>query len=141
MIYETGFYMLEAALGLLIGAMIFFPTVVVPTVFTVLNEKDGGRFLRALFPRYYVFIIAASTMGLVGSFLLPHHAIAVFIFALTSASTLWVLRWLVPMINAWRDQDLAGDEAAGAKFKIGHRISVIINMVQLISLIALALHV
>ncbi len=139
MVFEIAFFLLEAALALLIGGMIFFPAVVAPTVFSVLSAEDGGQFLRALFPRYYVFIIIVATLGAIGAFLLPHHGIAVLIFALTALSTLWVLRALVPRLNAWRDLDLAGDQAAGSKFKIGHRMSVLINMAQLGSLIALAI--
>jgi hypothetical protein len=44
---------------------------------------------------------------------------------------------LVPRINQLRDEELAGDETAGAQFAKLHRLSVIINMVQLAALIVL----
>jgi hypothetical protein len=46
---------------------------------------------------------------------------------------------LVPQINQLRDAELAGDAAAGARFTTLHRVSVIINMFQLLGLVALLL--
>jgi hypothetical protein len=48
-----------------------------------------------------------------------------------AGSALGVRALLVPKINAWRDADLAGEAGAKAKFDLGHRISVLINFVQL----------
>ena len=45
----------------------------------------------------------------------------------------------MPRINQVRDAELAGDTAAGARFATLHRVSVIINMIQLLALIALLL--
>ncbi len=137
MIYDAAFFLLDAALALLIGGMIFFPTVVAPTVFKVFDGHESGRFLRALFPRYYTYVIVASALGLIGSLILPHHHIPAFVFALTGLSTMWVLFWLVPRLNAWRDLDIAGDESAGVKFKRGHRASVFLNIVQLVAIVIL----
>ena len=41
----------------LLGGMLFFPSVVAPVVFKALPEEQAGAFLRAMFPRYYSFII------------------------------------------------------------------------------------
>lgn len=114
--------------AILLGGMIFFPSVVAPTVFKSLDQDSAGQFLRRLFPAYYVFIIVTSLFG--GGLLLskPILATALFIIA---ASTLLVRQVLVPRINAWRDRELAGDEAAAALFNAGHRTSVIINLFQL----------
>lgn len=131
LLFETGF-------SLLIGAMVFFPAVVAPTVFRVLDAAAGGRFLRALFPRYYLFvIITAAVAGIAAvSLNLVYSAI----FALIALSTLFVRQWLVPRINAWRDADIAGDVAAKRKFASGHRVSVLINIAQLVAAIGVAVH-
>jgi len=118
-----------ASTGILFGGMLFFPTIVAPTVFRSLQEEDAGRFLRALFPAYYGFIILLSAIALIGVYSAPILATG---FALTLVSTLAVRQLLVPAINQWRDQDLAGVETSANKFAIGHRISVIINMAQLL---------
>ena len=52
------------AVGCLLGGMVFFPSVVAPRVFRVLEPDDAGRFLRALFPAYYLYlIITADRLG------------------------------------------------------------------------------
>ena len=37
------------------GVIIFFSAVVAPTVFKSLEEREAGVFLRAFFPKYYIF--------------------------------------------------------------------------------------
>lgn len=128
--------LIEASLILLIGGMVFFPIVVAPTVFTVFDDKTGGHFLRALFPRYYLYILAISLLGLVGALIEGAWSLLVYMFVFTS--TLWVRQTLVPKLNGWRDAEQTGDEAAGRKFKRGHRLSVIINMIQLTALVGVA---
>ncbi|MEM6538306.1 MAG: DUF4149 domain-containing protein [Pseudomonadota bacterium] len=117
------------AVASLFGGMVFFPSVVAPTVFKALEPEDAGKFLRRLFPAYYAFIIAASVAAALLFVVKPLIAIG---FLIIGASTYGVRQFLVPKINAWRDQELAGDEAAGKKFAMGHKISVLINMCQLL---------
>ncbi len=132
-------YLIQAAFALLIGGMIFFPSVVAPAVFKTFDADTGGAFLRVLFPRYYVFMIILSALGVVASLwaarpdYLPLAA-----FSATLIPTIWVLVWLVPRLNAWRDTYRAGDAEAGRKFNIGHATSVMINLAQLAFLIAAA---
>ncbi len=117
-------------LSLLLGAMVFFPAVVAPLVFRTLEPAAAGAFLRALFPRYYAFMIATS--GIAGALLLPSNALAGALLLLVALSTLWVRQWLVPRLNAWRDLELAGDADAARRFARGHRLSVAINVAQLL---------
>jgi hypothetical protein len=56
---------------------------------------------------------------------------------LIALSTLWIRQQLVPRINQLRDEELAGNEVAGAQFARLHRFSVVINMVQLLALVVL----
>ena len=55
--------------------------------------------------------------------------------AAVAVSTAAVLLLLVPKINALRDRQLAGDDAAGRAFDRAHRLSVGINFVQIGALI------
>ncbi|MEM8985928.1 MAG: DUF4149 domain-containing protein [Pseudomonadota bacterium] len=88
------------ALAALFGAMVFFPSVVAPMVFRTLDEASAGRFLRALFPGYYAFIIVASTIA--AAALYDKTALSA-AMGLVALSTLAVRQALVPRINAWRD--------------------------------------
>jgi hypothetical protein len=131
----------NAVVLLLLGGMLFFPIVVAPIVFTSLPEVEAGHFLRSMFPRYYLFMITLSALAFalyqVGvGLVLSVPATVCFGVAL---STLWVRQSLVPRINDARDAQLAGDATAGTRFDRGHKLSVTINMLQLVGLLVILL--
>ena len=128
-----------AVVLMLLGAMLFFPIVVAPVVFTALPEAEAGRFLRALFPRYYLFMISLSLIafgvfqGVAGASIDATASVCL----LVALTTVWVRQSLVPRINDARDSQLAGDASAGQRFDRDHKVSVAINMVQLVALVAI----
>ena len=131
----------NAVVLLLLGGMLFFPIVVAPIVFTSLPEVEAGHFLRSMFPRYYLFMITLSALAFalyqVGvGLVLSVPATVCFGVAL---STLWVRQSLVPRINDARDAQLFGDATAGTRFDRGHKLSVTINMLQLVGLLVILL--
>ena len=125
------FYVVAATLG----AMLFFAVGVAPAVFQALPIEQAGQFLRKLFPRYYLALIVGS--GVAGCLWISSAPLAAGTCLLIAVSTLWIRQRLVPRINQLRDAELAGDSAAGARFATMHRVSVIINMIQLLALVAL----
>jgi len=134
--------MLEIANALvlmLLGAMLFFPSVVAPVVFTSLPEAQAGAFLRSMFPRYYGFMIALSLIAAllfwVANGESAEQAASVCLFV--GVSTLWVRQWLLPRINTARDAQLAGDAEAGRRFDRDHKLSVGINLLQLVLLVGI----
>ena len=120
-----------------LGAMLFFAVGVAPTVFQALPIQEAGLFLRKLFPRYYLALIVGS--GVAGGLWISSAPLAAAVCWLIALSTHWIRQSLVPRVNQLRDAELAGDAAAGARFATLHRVSVIINMVQLLALVALLL--
>ena len=129
----------QLIIATLFGGMVFFPSVVAPVVFRALDEGGARKFLRALFPRYYTFMIGLSVVGAAAlgiAMRWPEAGWMVFV----ALSTLWVRQWLMPRINDARDASLTGDDEASARFKKGHTLSVQINMVQMVGvLVVLAL--
>ena len=123
--------LLEAfAAASLFGGMMVFAAVVAPRVFTALEPDQAGRFLRALFPWYYVFLaltagLAAIALGAWGDYA---RAGAAGFIALSALGVKFVL---VPQINAWRDAALDGDTSADRRFNAGHRATVLLNVVHL----------
>lgn len=117
-----------------LGAMLFFAGAVAPTVFRALPPEHAARFLRTLFPVYYVVLLAASTLALAlalaGAGGSTEAALLVFT-ALGFAFARWVL---VPGINAARDAQNAGDAAAARRFAGLHRLSVALNLLQMLAL-------
>jgi len=126
----------NALVLMLLGTMLFFPSVVAPVVFSSLPEAQAGVFLRSMFPRYYGFMIALSLIAallfLVANDESAYQAAIVCLFV--GVSTLWVRQWLLPRINAARDEQLAGNVEAGRRFDRDHKLSVGINMLQLVLL-------
>ncbi len=133
------FDLAQSLVLLLLGGMLFFPIVVAPVIFMSLPEAQAGIFLRAMFPRYCVFMIVLSLVAS-AMYQLSEGAVvsvAALVCLGVGLSTLWVRQGLLPRINAARDAQLAGDANAGEAFDRGHKLSVAINIVQLVLLVAL----
>ena len=112
-----------------VGSIIFFSAIIAPTVFKVLDEKSAGLFLRAFFPKYYIFGLIMGLLSIVLIFLLsiPTNtmllALLIVMIALTVTSKL-----MIPVINAARDMG----EAGVRRFKKLHTMSVMLNVLTLI---------
>ena len=113
---------------LLLGGMVFFPAVVAPAIFSSLDIKTSGVVLRRLFPNYYLFIIVLSLLaGFLGKLASVATAACIFIFV----TTVLVRQILLPRINQWRDEELAGNLDSAKKFSLSHRLTVILNLLQM----------
>ncbi len=120
-------HLLAAAL---FGSMVFFSFIMAPLIFTQLDEATAGRFIRAVFPWYYIVLVVLS--GLCAVFLfLPAPLEAGVMLAIASLA-LVSRQVLMPAINGYRDRANQGDTVAESRFNQLHRASVIINMVQLV---------
>jgi hypothetical protein len=124
-------------LAVLLGGMVFFASVMAPLVFTRLPAAEAGRFIRAVFPWYYLFVLINAAVAAVA--LLPRWLAVV--MAVVAGMTVWLRWWLMPRINGWSDaaqapRDAPGDAAAAGvakrRFDQGHRASVLLNMLQML---------
>ena len=114
----------------ILSFMIFFPAVVATSVFKVLDEKASSKFLRIFFPKYYLFGFILSCLGLLTS-ILKQDKISLFFFVFISLSFIFSKQILMPMINK------AKDESKEIKFNKLHKLSVFINLLQIISCVVL----
>jgi hypothetical protein len=119
------------ATTLLFGGMAFFAALVAPIVFRALPPDLAGRFLRALFPRYYIWVVATAAAAAVALF--PLSKIDSGIMAATAGLAFWLRQVLMPRINALSDAAKAGDADAGRGFDRAHRLSVAANLVQMVA--------
>lgn len=128
------------SLGILLGGMAFFSFLVAPMAHRLLSAEDAGRFLRALFPTYYLYVAiwaAAAGIGLVAKE--PWMSKLMIAVALVAVFCRQVL---TPAINRARDRRSAGDAKAGTRFALLHRASVILNFVMFgAGLMATVIHV
>ena len=119
------------------GGMAFFAFVYAPLVFIKLGTEAGGRFIREVFPVYYVAMggvsIAAAVLLAFANAARGADALAMACIGIVFFLARFVL---LPVINRNRDAGQAGDVAAKKRFDALHRVSVIVNLVQMIAVLA-----
>lgn len=120
-------------LALTLGGMVFFAAITAPTVFHALDADAGAKFLRKIFPRYYLYMAIVS--GIAGATVAKEDLYAGLATLGLCALFVWARQILMPAINAARDGEHAGDAAQGARFAKLHRVSVIVNIFQMLILI------
>ena len=114
----------------LFGSMVFFSGVIAPLIFTKLDEATAGRFVRSIFPWYYLVIAGLSLLATAS--LLAIHPLEAAIMAIIALSAVFARQFLMPRINDYRDRMVEGDKKAEKAFARLHRFSVWTNGVQLI---------
>ncbi|MDO9503691.1 DUF4149 domain-containing protein [Falsiroseomonas sp.] len=117
--------------ALLFGGMAFFAALIAPIVFRVLPTEMAGRFIRSVFPPYYLWVLATSAAACVALF--PLSKTDSGIMAAIAGLTVFLRQVLMPRINALSDRLKAGDASAQRGFDTGHRLSVAANLLQLIA--------
>lgn len=124
------------ALALTFGGMTFFSAVVAPMVFTKLPADRAGAFIREIFPWYYLTMGITTLLAFL--FLLPAagHGWAAGLTGLVLVGFVFARQVLMPMINRTRDAQTAGDADASSRFKRLHGLSVIINALQWLAVLA-----
>ena len=126
--------LLIVLISFLLGALVFFASIVSPTVFKSIPLEQGSRFLRSLFPKLFLF---GTTISLISSLIAYSVNFAVFILLITSALLFLINRnVLTPKINDYRDKELEGNKEAGKIFSKLHHLSVglfIVNLALLIT--------
>lgn len=115
----------DAALGLWLGSIVFFSFVVAPRAFNVLEEDDAAALVNDVFPRYYLFGIALGVVALVtaaASDASGGVAVAA-AAALGVATNVYARQVLVPKIQ----------RAEGEAFQQYHGRSVLLNGLTLVA--------
>tara|TARA_B100000579_G_scaffold155286_1_gene126336 strand:- start:176 stop:592 length:417 start_codon:yes stop_codon:yes gene_type:complete len=126
-------------LGAIISFMIFFPLVIAPTIFKNLDEKQAKLVLRSFFPKYYLYGIVLTVIGLIFS---SHQddLILIISFLFLLMSFIFLRQYLTPVINNAKD-NITDDVKNELKFKRLHLLSVVINFFQIIFSIVLLLNI
>ena len=119
--------------AVLTGAMTFFSALVAPLTFTILDGNTAGRFVRGMFPWYYLVIMVLAALSAIPLF--ANRPTDGAIMGAVAVGAVLCRQVLMPAINRYRDRSLAGDEAAGKRFDLLHKVTVWINVVQLVLLI------
>lgn len=116
--------------GLVLGGMAFFAFVFAPLVFMKLPQDTAGAFIRQVFPVYYRAVAIMTVLASVTAW----ASVEGLVLALVAIAALVAWLGLMPRINLARDASTQ-DAAAAKRFARLHRISVVINAVQMIALL------
>ena len=118
------------AAAILFGSMVFFSGVVAPLTFSKLDAATAGRFIRSIFPWYYVVIAALSLIA--GASLAVMRPLEASVMGPIALGAFVSRQLLMPRINDHRDRMLKGYANAEKAFARLHRLSVWINGAQLV---------
>ena len=110
------------------GGMAFFAFIFSPMIFKFMASDQASMFLRQVFPIYYRLSAGISIFPALMLIPLPFYHLEVGILLCVAAVFLFAARILVPMSNKARDEN------SDVKFKIIHRTSVLIYMLQWVAL-------
>lgn len=117
------------ATATLLGSMAFFSAVMAPLIFIELDSEIAGRFIRRVFPWYYLTVIGLSVLAAI-CLVFSRVADAALLGAV-AALGIFARQILMPRINQARDSMLSGDQTRGLRFSRLHRLSVWINVAQI----------
>jgi uncharacterized membrane protein len=126
------------AVSLWLGAMLFFAFVVAPAAFATLERDAAGRFVSAIFPRYYQAGVVLGVLALAGCLgrgvRRGWHGwdwLALGLVVLMLALTLYAWLVVLPAAHAARDAMHRADAGAAAqealRFARLHRLSGVLN--------------
>ena len=119
-----------------VGSIIFFSSIIAPTIFKSVDEKNAGYFLRAFFPKYYYFGLnmgVLSILILIINDLIDAMDYQLMLILVTMIILSIISLKMIPLINNARDM---GEEGK-TSFDRLHLVSVMLNVITL--LIGLAL--
>lgn len=122
-------------LAALTGSMFFFTVVVAPAVFRALPVDPAGKFLRVMFPRYYAWGMTVALLSVIPASMI-HWALGVLSIIVTLLFV-YSRQVLMPKINQARDARVREETDSDLSFERLHRLSVIVNSVQLMTLIGI----
>ena len=111
--------------GLIIGVILYQTVLVAPTVFKTIDSKNTSKFLRKIFPRFFMFIFILGILAFLESYYNSRGNTLYILYIVTSIFSLTAFL-LIPITNK------ATDDNNKKKFKTLHSLSVFLTIIILI---------
>jgi hypothetical protein len=136
------------ALTAWVGSILFFSFGVAPVIFSVLGEQAGGKFVRALFPRYYLWGAIAGAIALPAfvarplcyhEFRGPMIGVQAMVILAGILSMLYGGNSLTPAINQARDAGPPGQKQLEQLHRRAVRLNGFVLVIGLGLLVAFAI--
>ena len=116
--------------GMIVGIIVLQTAIVAPTLFKNLDIKDFGKVIRALWPKFFVFLSVLGAATLVALFLEDAASTARYVIAGMTTLFAVVCYAIIPATNK------ATDEGNQKLFNILHKTSVYLTVIMLLMNIA-----
>ena len=111
--------------GIISGMILFQTAVVASVVFTTLDSENASKFLRKIFPRFFLIIFILGVVGLLISFLYNNiHGYTV--YGITSLAMI-ISYLVVPATNKARDENKS------TTFRRLHTVTVVLTLFTLLA--------
>ena len=111
--------------GIISGMILFQTAVVASVVFTTLDSENASKFLRKIFPRFFLIIFFLGVVGLLISFLYNNiHGYTV--YGITSLAMI-ISYLVVPATNKARDENKS------TTFRRLHTVTVVLTLFTLLA--------
>ena len=124
-------YLIQNLIAISLGTMLFFSFVIALVIFKVLDANNAGKFVRKIFPHYYLVNLIVLSFAVILLFYISSVNLDFYIILFITILFAFSLFILMPLINKLKDNK------EERKFKYSHALSVIINFIQIIGLIYL----
>ena len=121
------YFLLFSTLVVILGGMVTFQALFAPLVFIKLPSDVARPFIRKFFPFYYLYFGALSAIATVAAAVDARWE-QVFILVPVTLGFVISRQILMPLANE------ATDSQQNGKFQLYHRLTVLINTVQLVAL-------
>ena len=123
--------LIQNLIAISLGAMLFFSFVIAPVIFKVLDANNASKFVRKIFPHYYLINLVVLSIAVLLLLYISSINLDFYITLIITILFAFSLFILMPLINKLKD------DKEEIKFKYSHTLSVIINFIQIIGLIYL----
>ena len=113
--------------GMIVGFILLQTAIVAPTLFKKLDIKDFGTVIRALWPKFFMWLTVFGAATIVTVYFDDHPSVIHYVIA--GATTLFALTCylIIPATNR------ATDEGNQKLFKILHKVSVSLTVIILLA--------
>ena len=123
--------LIQNLIAISLGTMLFFSFVIAPVIFKVLDANNAGKFVRKIFPYYYLINFIVLSIAVLLLFYITSINLDFYITLVITILFAFSLFILMPLINKLKDNK------EDRKFKYSHTLSVVINFIQITGLIYL----
>ena len=123
--------LIQNLIAICLGTMIFFSFIVAPVIFKVLDAVNAGKFVRKIFPFYYMINLIILSLVVILFIYNSQINMDLYLVLILTILFAFLLFILMPMINKFKDNH------EDKKFEFSHKFSVILNFVQMVGLVYL----